>query len=88
MAALMKQIGEAVAVLHDGKLVHGDLTTSNMLIREADGALVRPTLGVPTNQIVTTMFSQFRIPRVVIKLNGGRHLSSASRRNQLVCVRS
>lgn len=42
MAALMKQIGEAVAVLHDGKLVHGDLTTSNMLIREADGALVRP----------------------------------------------
>lgn len=41
MTALMKQIGEAVAVLHDGKLVHGDLTTSNMMIREADGALVR-----------------------------------------------
>lgn len=46
MAALMKQIGEAVAVLHDGKLVHGDLTTSNMLIREADGALVLIDFGL------------------------------------------
>lgn len=42
----MVQIGEAVAVLHDGALVHGDLTTSNMLIRESDGALVQPSPGI------------------------------------------
>jgi len=41
VAALMRQIGEAVATLHDGGLIHGDLTTSNMLVRHADGALVR-----------------------------------------------
>ena len=40
IAALMGRIGEAVATLHDGGLVHGDLTTSNMLVRHADGALV------------------------------------------------
>lgn len=27
------QIGEAIAKLHDGGLAHGDLTTSNMVVR-------------------------------------------------------
>ena len=40
VGALMGRIGEAVATLHDGGLIHGDLTTSNMLVRHADGALV------------------------------------------------
>jgi tRNA A-37 threonylcarbamoyl transferase component Bud32 len=40
MAELMGRIGEAVATLHDGGLIHGDLTTSNMLVRDSDGALV------------------------------------------------
>lgn len=35
------KIGRAVGKLHDGNLVHGDLTTSNMILRESDGALVR-----------------------------------------------
>ncbi len=35
------KVGRAVARLHDGGMVHGDLTTSNMILREADGALVR-----------------------------------------------
>lgn len=38
---LLQSIGEAVARLHDGDLVHGDLTTSNLLVREPDQALVR-----------------------------------------------
>ena len=38
---LFLDIGRAVAVLHDGGLVHGDLTTSNMLVRDADKAVVR-----------------------------------------------
>jgi TP53 regulating kinase-like protein len=33
---LAKCIGKAIATLHDGKIVHGDLTTSNMLLREND----------------------------------------------------
>jgi TP53 regulating kinase-like protein len=36
------KIGRAVARLHDGGVVHGDLTTSNMILRESDGTLVRP----------------------------------------------
>ena len=41
LAALAHKIGRAVATLHDGGLVHGDLTTSNMIIREGDQQLVR-----------------------------------------------
>ena len=36
----MRSIGQQVAALHDGGLVHGDLTTSNMMLREADQKLV------------------------------------------------
>ena len=45
LTSLLGQVGEAVAVLHDGGLVHGDLTTSNMLVRESDGALVRRVIA-------------------------------------------
>lgn len=38
---LLRAIGSAVAALHDGGIVHGDLTTSNLLVRAADNALVR-----------------------------------------------
>lgn len=34
------QIGDAIAKLHDGGLIHGDLTTSNMLIRGVNNQLV------------------------------------------------
>lgn len=34
------QIGDAIGKLHDGGLVHGDLTTSNMLIRNGTNKLV------------------------------------------------
>lgn len=34
------QIGAAIGKLHDGGLVHGDLTTSNMLIRNGTDQLV------------------------------------------------
>jgi len=46
LTSLLGQVGEAVAVLHDGGLVHGDLTTSNMLVRESDGALVIIDFGL------------------------------------------
>jgi tRNA A-37 threonylcarbamoyl transferase component Bud32 len=38
---VLVEVGRAVARMHDGGLVHGDLTTSNMLVRASDGALVR-----------------------------------------------
>ena len=37
---LLREIGRLVALLHDGGLIHGDLTTSNMLIRSPDNQLV------------------------------------------------
>ena len=30
----MADVGRLLALLHDGGLIHGDLTTSNMLVRE------------------------------------------------------
>ena len=40
LKAMLAGIGQAVAALHDGGLIHGDLTTSNMLVREVDGTVV------------------------------------------------
>lgn len=34
------QIGDALGKLHDGGLIHGDLTTSNMLVRSSTNQLV------------------------------------------------
>ena len=43
------KIGRAVARLHDGGLVHGDLTTSNMILRDGDGVLVLIDFGLAAN---------------------------------------
>ncbi|XVF32533.1 hypothetical protein REPUB_Repub17cG0090700 [Reevesia pubescens] len=40
------QIGDAIGKLHDGGLVHGDLTTSNMLIRNETNQLVLIDFGL------------------------------------------
>lgn len=48
-AAIMKQIGGAIAKMHDGGLVHGDLTTSNMLLQESDQKLVIIDFGLAFN---------------------------------------
>jgi len=37
---LAGQIGRAIAKLHDGGLIHGDLTTSNMIVCAKTGRLV------------------------------------------------
>lgn len=40
------QIGDVIGKLHDGGLVHGDLTTSNMLIRSGTNQLVLIDFGL------------------------------------------
>ncbi|GAV78381.1 Pkinase domain-containing protein [Cephalotus follicularis] len=40
------QIGDAIGKLHDGGLIHGDLTTSNMLIRSGTNQLVLIDFGL------------------------------------------
>ncbi|XP_010932792.1 uncharacterized protein [Elaeis guineensis] len=40
------QIGNAIGKLHDGGLVHGDLTTSNMIIKEGTNQLVLIDFGL------------------------------------------
>ncbi|XP_073145193.1 uncharacterized protein [Henckelia pumila] len=40
------QIGDAIGKIHDGGLVHGDLTTSNMLIRNSSNQLVLIDFGL------------------------------------------
>lgn len=37
LAALAQDIGKILAKMHDEDVVHGDLTTSNMLLRQASG---------------------------------------------------
>ncbi|KAF4356155.1 hypothetical protein CsatB_017869 [Cannabis sativa] len=46
MDDIAKQIGEAIAKLHDGGLIHGDLTTSNMLVKDATNQLVLIDFGL------------------------------------------
>ena len=59
---LLRDIGRLVALLHDGGLIHGDLTTSNMLLRSPDNKLVifcvsvctvQPSLHVILSQVCT-----------------------------------
>lgn len=57
------QIGNSIAKLHDGGLVHGDLTTSNMLIRK------------DTNQLVRFYSDILWLERNIKSLNGVRSLS-------------
>jgi len=45
------QIGDAIGKLHDGGLIHGDLTTSNMLLKSG------------TNQLVGFLFLFFLLMR-------------------------
>ena len=47
---LLRAIGRAIAALHDGGIIHGDLTTSNLLVRSADSVLVSAVL--PSTRIV------------------------------------
>jgi Kae1-associated kinase Bud32 len=37
---LPEKIGTYLAIIHDGELIHGDLTTSNMILRKESGSLV------------------------------------------------
>ncbi|GAA0175769.1 non-receptor serine/threonine protein kinase [Lithospermum erythrorhizon] len=46
MNDIAKQIGDAIAKLHDGGLIHGDLTTSNMLIQNGTNQLVLIDFGL------------------------------------------
>lgn len=38
--SMLQKIGVEIARLHDGGLVHGDLTTSNMIMRSTDKQVV------------------------------------------------
>ncbi|GAQ79649.1 Protein kinase superfamily protein [Klebsormidium nitens] len=49
---LAESIGACVARLHDGGLVHGDLTTSNILVRP-DGQVVLIDFGLAANSTLT-----------------------------------
>ncbi|XP_039031519.1 EKC/KEOPS complex subunit bud32-like [Hibiscus syriacus] len=46
LADIATQIGDAIGKLHDCGLVHGDLTTSNMLIRDRTNKLVLIDFGL------------------------------------------
>lgn len=43
---LARLIGESIARMHEADVVHGDLTTSNMLIRCTDGRIVLIDFGL------------------------------------------
>lgn len=40
LGRIASQIGDAIGKLHDGGLIHGDLTTSNMLLKNDTDKLV------------------------------------------------
>ncbi|XP_043690761.1 EKC/KEOPS complex subunit bud32-like isoform X2 [Telopea speciosissima] len=46
MNDITTQIGDAIGKLHDGGLIHGDLTTSNMLFRNGTNELILIDFGL------------------------------------------
>ncbi|PRW58873.1 EKC KEOPS complex subunit bud32-like isoform X1 [Chlorella sorokiniana] len=49
---LLVSVGRTIAKLHDGGLVHGDLTTSNMMMRTEDRQLVLIDFGLAYNSTI------------------------------------
>ena len=47
-----EEIGRVVAAMHDGGLIHGDLTTSNILLRARDRKVVVIDFGLAHNSII------------------------------------
>ena len=47
-----EEIGRVVAAMHDGGLIHGDLTTSNILLRARDQKVVVIDFGLAHNSII------------------------------------
>lgn len=45
---LFKDIGRTIGKLHDADMVHGDLTTSNIMVRDSDKAIVLIDFGLST----------------------------------------
>lgn len=45
-STLMQQVGKAVAKMHDGGLIHGDLTTSNIMLRTGDAQVIFIDFGL------------------------------------------
>jgi serine/threonine protein kinase len=60
----MAAIGRALAVMHDGGLIHGDLTTSNMIVRDSDKQLVGGS-GSP-RQLCSRASSRRPAPRAAV----------------------
>ena len=52
MRRVGEDVGRHVAAMHDGGLIHGDLTTSNILVREDDGRVVIIDFGLAHNSII------------------------------------
>src|SRR3990172_7010705 len=48
---ICKQIGEKIAKLHDANIIHGDLTTSNMILRRSQVYFIDFGLGFINNQL-------------------------------------
>jgi len=41
-----REIGRIIARIHDDEIIHGDLTTSNMMLRQADNQIVLIDFGL------------------------------------------
>jgi len=46
LVAMLREVGRVLALMHDGSLVHGDLTTSNLLVRNSDKAVAIIDFGL------------------------------------------
>ncbi len=52
LQAFGREIGVAVSALHDGGIIHGDLTTSNFIVREGDDKVVMIDFGLSYPSVV------------------------------------
>ena len=64
------QIGHAIGKLHDGGLVHGDLTTSNMIIKSSNNQLVCSPLCLhPMVHVFTLLIYEIKFMIIKISIN-------------------
>lgn len=66
------QIGNAVGKLHDGGLIHGDLTTSNMIIKNSNNQLVGTISFSSTPSINVFTLLNYEVKFMIIKISSNR----------------
>ena len=70
-----KQVGVSIGKMHDADVVHGDLTTSNIMVREIDEKVVLIDFGLSMVRSAALNYDRYSLRTDVSNLSHDHHHS-------------